>query len=102
VPFVVNKSLDQQVDEFLQGFTVIDPSLFEHARIIVGGESAILVERYRALADPAPVQMNWRIVFVKHGNNLYRLIYRPADVLEAKADLDELYQITTISFTFIN
>ena len=102
VPFVVNKSLDQQVDEFMAGFTVIDPALFEHARVTVAGESAILVERYRVAADPAPVQMNWRIVFIEHGNNLYRLIYRPADVSEAKTDVEELFRVTTSSFTFLN
>jgi len=102
VPFVVNKSLAQQVDDFLQDFTFIDPALFEHTVVTMGGESAILVERYRIHADPSPVQMPWRIVFVKHGNYLYRLIYWPTDVADAKADVEELYRVTISTFTFIN
>jgi hypothetical protein len=99
--FDFNKSLDQQVDEFLQGFTVINPANFEHTRVIVGGESAILVERARINESDGPVQMNWRIVFIPHGSSLYRFIYRPMDVTEALADLNELYQVITVTFTFI-
>lgn len=100
-PFVVNKSLAQQVDEFLRGFTLIDPALFENTVVTVGGKSAILVERYRDLELQIPVQTNWRVIFVKNGNNLYRLIYWPMDSAEAKADVEELYQVTTSTFTFI-
>ena len=98
--FDSNKSLDQQVDEFLAGFTVIDLAYFEHARVSVGGESAILVERARVAEAIGPTQMNWRIVFIPHGSKLYRLIYRPMDVTEALADLNELYQVTTVTFAF--
>ncbi len=101
--FDVNKSLDQHVDEFMQGYTVFDPSAFEHTRVTVDGEPAILVERASEVVDdqPKPKQMNWRMVFVHHGSSLYRLIYQPADIAEAKADLDELYQMTMGSFAFL-
>ena len=97
--FDPTKSITQQVDEFMAGFTVVDPAFFEYNTINVAGESAILVEKARV--DNKPVQMNWRMVFVPHAGSLYRLIYRPMDVAEVKADMDALYQITTGSFAFL-
>ncbi len=102
--YSADKSFDQQVDEFIQDLSDIDPANFEHARINVAGESAILVERARIPSDDGqgqPSQMNWRIVFLHHGSSLYRLIYRPADEPAIKADFEELYQVTTSSFTFL-
>ena len=93
-PYHADQSLDQQVDEFLRNFTVATPASLTRARLTVGGESAVQV-------DPVPVQLSWRIVFVPHGDQLYRLMYWPVDVPEAKADLEELYQTTLNSFVFL-
>ena len=88
------KSLDQQADSFLKDFTVVDIHSMTRARIIVGGEAALLVEA-------VPVQLSWRIVFVHHNGRLYRLMYWPVDLPEAQADLEELYQTTLNSFAFL-
>jgi hypothetical protein len=93
--FDPDKSLDQQVDEFLSGFTVLDPNTFTRARLVVGGEAALLV-------DAVPVQLSWRIIFVPHNGVMYRLMYWPVDVPEAQVDLEELYQSTLGSFSFID
>jgi len=94
-PYDSHKGLDQQVDEFLRGFTVAAPESMTRARIVVGGEAAVLV-------DIVPVQLSWRIVFVPHDGQLYRLMYWPIDVPEATADIDELYQTTLNSFAFLS
>ena len=94
-PYDPNLSLDQQADTFLRGFTVIAPDILTRARLTVGGEAAVMV-------DNVPVQLSWRIVFVAHKDRLYRLMYWPVDIKEAKSDLDDLYQTTTGSFSFIS
>ena len=93
-PFDSAQSIDQQVDEFLRGFSVMDPASFTRALITVGNEAGILVQQ-------VPVHLSWHIVFVKHNDSLYRLMYWPVDVPEAKADIDELYQATINTFAFI-
>ncbi len=90
-----NTSLDQQVDKFLKEFTTVAPESLTRARLIVAGETAISV-------DMVPVQLSWRLVFVPHAGQLYRLMYWPVDVSEAQADLDELYQTTLGSFAFLS
>lgn len=90
-----DQSLDQQVDQFLKEFTVASPETLTRARLTVGGESAVMV-------DVVPVQLSWRIVFVPHAGKLYRLMYWPVDALEAKTDLEELYQTTIGSFAFLS
>jgi hypothetical protein len=93
-PYDTSRPFDQQVDEFLRGFSVLDPGSFARTPITVGDEAGILVEQ-------VPVQLSWNIVFVKHGDYLYRLMYWPVDIPEAKADIDELYQVTINTFAFI-
>lgn len=93
-PYDPDKSLDQQADEFLQGFSVLDPNSFERAPLTISGEVALKV-------DVVPVQLSWRILFVAHNGILYRLMYWPVDVSEARADLEELYQTTLGSFSFM-
>lgn|SRR5574341_1925134 len=88
------KGLDQQVDVFLREFTVVPPESMTRARVIVGAEAAVLV-------DVVPVQLSWRILFVPHNGQLYRLMYWPVDVPEAQADIEELYQTTLNSFAFL-
>lgn len=89
-----NQSLDQQVDAYLQGFTTVAPQSMTRARLTVNNEPAVMV-------DNIPVQLSWRIVFVQHQGRLYRLMYWPVDLKETKTDLEELYQTTLNSFSFI-
>lgn len=77
----------------MQSFTAVDPNSLTRARLTVGGEVALLV-------DAVPVQLSWQIIFVPHNGNLYRLMYWPVDVPEAKADVDALTQTTLGSFAF--
>jgi hypothetical protein len=104
VAFDASKSFDQQVDEFLLGFVAINPNYFEHTRLTIAGEPAIRVERARIPQDDGSggnVQMDWRIIFVEHENRIYRLIYRPANEQAVSADFNDLYQLTTGSFSFL-
>jgi hypothetical protein len=94
VPYDPNQSLDQQVNGFLREFTVVAPETLSRARLTVGGEDAIMV-------DAIPVILSWRIVFVPHAGNLYCLMFWPVDVAEANADLEDLYQTTLNSFSFL-
>jgi hypothetical protein len=93
-PYDPQLSLDQQVDSFLASFSVVDPNSSPRARLIVDEEVAVLVES-------VPVHLSWRIVFVQHNGVLYRLMYWPVDVAEAQPDLEELYQTSLGSFSFI-
>ena len=43
VPVDPNRSLDQQVDQFLREFTVVAPESLTRARLTVGGEPAVMV-----------------------------------------------------------
>lgn len=92
-PYDPEISIDQQVDEFLSNFSVLDPNSFTRARLAVGGEMGVLV-------DVVPVHLSWRIIFVPHKGTLYRMMYWPVDVADAQNDLEELYQTTTGSFSF--
>lgn len=93
-PLDSTQSLNQQVDAFLPSFTTVDPASLTRAPLIVGGEAAVLVEA-------VPARLNWRLVFVPHNGQLYRLRYGPMDVPEAHADVEELYQTTFNSFAFV-
>lgn len=92
--FDLNRPLDQQADDFLRNFTVVDPVTLPRESLTVGGEPALQV-------DVIPVQLSWRIIFVPHAGKLYRLMYWPVDIVEAQADLDELIQTSLNSFSFI-
>lgn len=94
MPYDPNQGLDQQIDGFLESFTEADPRSMVRARLTVGGETAVLVEN-------VPVQLSWRLVFVPHNGQIYRLMYWPVDVPEAQADVEELYQTTIGSFAFL-
>jgi hypothetical protein len=94
-PYDPNILLVKQVDDFLRQFTAADPASLARVALNVAGEEAMMV-------DMVPVQLNWRLVFVPHNGQLYRLMYWPADVPEAKADLEELYQTTIGSFAFLS
>ncbi len=93
-PYDPNMPLGEQVDQFLKDFTVADPKTLAHSNLTVAGEPAVSV-------DMVPVQLSWRIVFVPHGDQLYRLMYWPMDVPAVKADIEELYQTTIGSFAFL-
>lgn len=88
-----DKTLREQADAFLKEFSVVDPSTFTWSQVQVGGEAGWMVE-------PVPAMLAYRIVFVQHNGNLFRLMYWPVDIPEAKADLDELTQTTLGSFAF--
>ncbi len=89
-----SQTLDQQVEAFLKEFTTVDPASLSRTKLTLDGEEAILV-------DQVPGYLSWRIVFAAHDGRLYRLMYWPVDVPEAQADLEELYQTTLNSFSFI-
>lgn len=88
------ESLRAQAEAFLTEFSAADPASFTWTQVPVGGEAGLVVE-------PVPVMLSWRIVFVEHDGNLFRLLYWPVDIPEAQADLDELTQTTLGSFAFI-
>ena len=92
-PATADKTLREQAEVFLREFSAMDPATFTWSQVQVGGEAAWMVE-------PVPARLAWRIVFVQHKGYLFRLFYWPVDILEAKADLDELTQTTLGSFAF--
>jgi hypothetical protein len=92
-PDAAGKTLREEAEDFLRGFSVMDPATFTWSQVQVGGEPALMVE-------PVVVQLAWRLVFVEHDGRLFRLAYWPVDVREAKADLDALTQTTLGSFAF--
>jgi hypothetical protein len=53
------------------------------------------------MVEPVPVMLSWRIVFVQHKGNLFRLMYWPVDIPEAQSDLNDLTQTTLGSFAFL-
>jgi hypothetical protein len=93
-PATPGKTLREQAEAYLKDFSVVDPATFAWSQVTVGGEPGWMVE-------PVPAMLAYRIVFVQHNGNLYRLLYWPVELTEAKADLDELTQTTLGSFAFI-
>lgn len=88
-----DESLQAQAEAFLKEFSAADPASFTWTQVPVGGEAGWMVE-------PVPVMLSYRIVFVQHNGELFRLMYWPVDIPEAQADLDELTQTTLGSFAF--
>jgi hypothetical protein len=86
-------SLREQAEAYLKDFSATDPAAFTWSQLEVGGEAAWMVE-------PVPAMLAWRIVFVQHNGQIFRLLYWPVDIAEAQADLDELTQTTLGSFAF--
>jgi hypothetical protein len=80
-------TLRAQAEAFLKEFSVADPASFTWTQVPVGSEAGLMVE-------PVPVMLSWRIVFVQHNGNIFRLMYWPVDIPDARADLDELTQTT--------
>ena len=87
------ESLRAQAEAFLKEFSAADPASFSWTQVPVANEAGWMVE-------PVPVMLSWRIVFVQHNGNLFRLMYWPVDIPEAQVDLDELTQTTLGSFAF--
>jgi hypothetical protein len=83
-----------EAELFLQDFTVVDVDTLAWTPVMVGDEWGWMVE-------PVPTMGAWRFVFVQHNGYLYRLSYWPVDIPEARADVDELAQVTLGSFAFI-
>ncbi len=82
-----------EAEIFLKDFTVVDIDSLSWNPVLVGGEWGWMVE-------PVPTMGAWRFVFVQHNGNLYRLSYWPVDIPKARADVDELAQVTMGSFAF--
>lgn len=82
-----------EAELFLKDFTVIDIDSLAWNPVMVGGAWGWMVE-------PVPTMGAWRFVFVQHNGYLYRLSYWPVDIPEARAEVDELAQVTMGSFAF--
>lgn len=93
-PASTDKPLREQAEAYLKEFSVVDPATFTWTQVPVGGEAGWMVE-------PVPAMLAWRIVFVQHNGNIFRLLYWPVDIPEAQSDLDELTQTTLGSFAFL-
>lgn len=93
-PAAAEKTLRQQAEIYLKDFSVVDPATFQWSEVTVGGEPGWRVE-------PVPAMLAYRIVFVEHDGNLYRLLFWPVDIPAAQADLDDLTQTTLGSFSFL-
>jgi hypothetical protein len=89
-----DKPLREQADAYLKEFSVVDSATFTWTQVQVGGEAGLMVE-------PVPVMPSYRIVFIQHNGNLFRLMYWPVDIPEAQPDLNELTQTTLGSFAFV-
>jgi hypothetical protein len=94
-PAAAGKTVREQAESYLKDFSVLDPSKFNWTEVNVGGEAGWMVE-------PVPAMLSYRIIFVQHDGNLYRLLYWPVDIPEAQADLNDLTQTTLGSFAFTN
>jgi hypothetical protein len=92
-PAAADKSLREEAESFLRDFSVMDPDTFTWSQVPVGGETGWMVE-------PVPAMLAYRIVFVQHGGNIFRLLYWPVDIPEAQTDLNDLTQTTLGSFAF--
>jgi len=88
-----DKTLREQAETYLKEFSVADPATYSWTQVPVGGEAGLMVE-------PIPAMLSYRIVFVQHNGNMFRLMYWPVDIPTAQADLDELTQTTLGSFAF--
>jgi hypothetical protein len=63
-----NLKLATEVDNFFEEFTTASLKTFTRVDLTAGGEAAMMI-------DNVPVQLSWRLVFVAHNGNLYRLMY---------------------------
>jgi len=88
-----NETLQTQAEVFLKEFSVADPATYSWTQVTVGSEAGLMVE-------PVPAMLSYRIVFVQHNGNLFRLMYWPVDIPEAQSDLNDLTQTTLGSFAF--
>ncbi len=99
-PAAQGATLEKVVDQFLADVTTgIDLSTFPkitRTPLQLDGEAAVVVE-------PVPGYGSARFVFVLHGGSVYRLRFWPVDpsTSASSADLAELYQSVTSSFSFI-
>ncbi len=53
------------------------------------------------MVEPVPAMLSYRIIFVQHNGSIYRLLFWPVDIPEARADLTDLTQTTLGSFAFM-
>lgn len=88
------QTLQEQAEAYLRQVSTIDPATYTWSQVHVGGETGWMIE-------PVPSIGAWRIIFVLHNGDLFRLMYWPVDSPLAKADVDELTQTTLGSFAFL-
>ena len=88
-----DKPLREQAELYLKEFSVTDPATHTWTQVPVGGEAGLMVE-------PVPAMLSYRMVFVQHNGNLFRLMYWPVDIPEARSDLNDQTQTTLGSFAF--
>ncbi len=87
--------LNGAVDEALKEFAGMNVEPMTRKPIDIGGEPGIVVE-------PVPGRLASRAVFVLHKDVLYRLDFWPLQVPIAEADVEELYQVVTTTFSFLD
>jgi hypothetical protein len=88
-----SQSLREQAENYLREFSMIDPTTFTWQSVEVDGQPGLMVE-------PIPVQLSWKIIFVRNNSFQFHLMYWPVDVREVEGELAELYQVTTQTFEF--
>ncbi len=99
-PAAQGATLEKIVDQFLADVTTgIDLSTFPkitRTPLQLGGEAAVVVE-------PVPGYGSARFVFAIHSGSIYRLRFWPVDpsTSASSADLSDLYQAVSSSFSFI-
>ena len=92
-PAISELTARAEAELFLKDFTVADIDSLAWNPVMIDGEWGWMVE-------PVPTRGAWRFVFVQHNGYLFRLAYWPVDILEVRADIDELAQTTIGSFAF--
>ncbi|MGE5376998.1 MAG: hypothetical protein ACM3XO_18235 [Bacteroidota bacterium] len=92
-PVQADMTLREQAESYLKKFSVFDPATFTWSQVTVGGEPGWMVE-------PVTAMLAYRIVFIQHRGNIYRLLFWPVDIPHAQADLDDLTQTMLGSFSF--
>lgn len=93
VPANMEYTARGEAEIFLKDFSAAEIDSLAWSPIQLDGEWGWMVE-------PVPAMLSYRFVFVQHDGYLYRLSYWPVDIPEARADVDELAQVTIGSFAF--
>jgi hypothetical protein len=88
---LAGRPLAQVIDDFLAGYEGFELS---RSDATIGGQEAVLL-------DGIPGQDFYRVLFVAHGDTLYKLQFAPYDPnLDSIDQAEELYALATDSFHF--